>query len=260
MSIAFENILNFRDVGKTVNDFLGRKTEHLRQAEKRRADLRTPALLQTNAALAEPVQIPGLQYREIRVTGRRFERYLVAQLTWWSYFKLIFLFVLGYRMRAIGVLTREVMLPRGLVGMGIVTLDNSGPEIAEALRVLAHPPAHPVLVHCTHGKDRTGLVVALALLVLGADDDVVVPPAAVAADYLLSRDGLRGGGEGRPGPRLTDELAEVGLTPDWADCPEDFVARTREHLDARYGGVVPYLDGIGFGEAERRAFVDALGA
>jgi protein-tyrosine phosphatase len=44
-----------------------------------------PALLQSNAALAEPVQIPGMHYREIRLTGRGFERHLIAQLSWWSF-------------------------------------------------------------------------------------------------------------------------------------------------------------------------------
>jgi protein-tyrosine phosphatase len=43
--------------------------------------------------------------------------------------KLIFLYILGFRMRAIAILGREVMLPRGLVGLGTDTLDHCGPEI-----------------------------------------------------------------------------------------------------------------------------------
>jgi len=41
--------------------------------------------VQSNAALAEPVQIPGMRYLEIRLTGKSFERYLISQLSWWSY-------------------------------------------------------------------------------------------------------------------------------------------------------------------------------
>lgn len=37
----------------------------------------------------------------------------------------------GYRMQAISILGREVMQPRGLIGLGYDTLDHSGPEIAE---------------------------------------------------------------------------------------------------------------------------------
>ena len=43
----------------------------------------------------------------------------------------LFFFILGLRMRAIRILGSEVMLPRGLVGLGLDTLDNSGPEIAQ---------------------------------------------------------------------------------------------------------------------------------
>ncbi|KAI1477166.1 protein-tyrosine phosphatase-like protein [Daldinia eschscholtzii] len=186
MSLTFDNILNFRDVGKTINDYLGRKvvregvlyrsarpddaspadrkklkdelgirtvvdlrtkTEHLKQAQKRRASALPP---HSDAALTEPLQIPGLRYRAIKVTGRRFEIFLLRQLAWYSLFKLLILFLLGYRTQAIAILGREVMQPRGLVGLGIVTLDESGAEIAEALRTLTAPSSSlPVLVHCT---------------------------------------------------------------------------------------------------------------
>ena len=120
----FDNIINFRDAGKTVNDFLGRKlvregllfrsarpddasvadrhrlredhgvksimdlrtkTEHLNKARKRDADLKVPAILQSNAALAEPLQMPGVNYLEIKITGRSFERFLMGQLSWLSF-------------------------------------------------------------------------------------------------------------------------------------------------------------------------------
>lgn len=69
---------------RTVVD-LRSKSEHARAAEKRAADGAVPVLLQSNAALAEPVQIPGLDYREVRVTGRGFERHLLGQLGWGSF-------------------------------------------------------------------------------------------------------------------------------------------------------------------------------
>jgi protein-tyrosine phosphatase len=61
------------------------RTEHLKQSKKRQADLKIPALLESNAALAEPVQIPGLQYHEIKITGKSFENHLLSQLSWRSY-------------------------------------------------------------------------------------------------------------------------------------------------------------------------------
>lgn len=61
------------------------RTEHLNQARRRAADLRIPALVQSNAALAEPAQIPDIRYLTVRLTGRRFERFLLSQLGWWSF-------------------------------------------------------------------------------------------------------------------------------------------------------------------------------
>jgi protein-tyrosine phosphatase len=52
--------------------------------------------------------------------------------------------------------------------------------IGEALRVIADPAAAPVVVHCVAGKDRTGVVCALTLSLLGVSDE------DVAADYALS--------------------------------------------------------------------------
>ena len=52
--------------------------------------------------------------------------------------------------------------------------------IGAALKVISSPAAAPVLVHCVAGKDRTGVVCALTLSLLGVSDD------DVAADYALS--------------------------------------------------------------------------
>lgn len=60
--------------------------------------------------------------------------------------------------------------------------------------------AGPVLVHCTVGKDRTGLVAALLLLACG------VRPADVIADYVLSDDRIE-----PLRPRLLRDGVELGL-------------------------------------------------
>lgn len=59
-------------------------------------------------------------------------------------------------MEAISILGREVMLPRGLVRLGLDTLDQSKAEIRETLMLYTEAAALPSVVHCTQGKDRTG--------------------------------------------------------------------------------------------------------
>ncbi|KAJ2981426.1 hypothetical protein NUW58_g6692 [Xylaria curta] len=144
---------------------------------------------------------------------------------------------------------QEVMQPLGLVGLSLVTLDESGPEIAEALQILtSRQTPNPTLVHCTQGKDRTGMIVALALLILR------VPTDAIAHDYLLSQPGLEPEREAR-----VAEMVQIGLTPAWGDCPAEMIQRVRGHLDVRYGGVEGYLDSIGFGDEDRVRLIETLG-
>ena len=63
-------------------------------------------------------------------------------------------------------------------------LDNAGDEIRSALEVLAGPDALPAVFHCTAGKDRTGLLSAILLSLLG------VPEETVVADYALSQEAM----------------------------------------------------------------------
>lgn len=71
--------------------------------------------------------------------------------------RLIILYIFGYRTEAISVIGKEVMLPRGLIGLGLDTLDQSGPEIRETLTLYTSAVSMPSIVHCTQGKDRTGM-------------------------------------------------------------------------------------------------------
>jgi protein-tyrosine phosphatase len=59
-------------------------------------------------------------------------------------------------------------------------IDECGDSIGAAVRELCAPGALPALVHCAAGQDRTGIVVALVLAVLGVPDELI------EADYSLS--------------------------------------------------------------------------
>lgn len=51
-----------------------------------------------------------------------------------------------------------VMNELGLLGLNKIILENSGKQLCRILKIMADRQNHPVLVHCSHGKDRTGLV------------------------------------------------------------------------------------------------------
>ncbi len=74
-----------------------------------------------------------------------------------------------------------VLPPDESPGEGYVRIaEEFAPSVAETFGILADPDALPAVFHCTSGKDRTGIVSALMLDVLG------VPDETIASDYCLT--------------------------------------------------------------------------
>ena len=129
------------------------------------------------------------------------------------------------------------MAPRGLAGLGKDSLDHCTSELQKIFTALAHSSNYPILIHCTQGKDRTGLVVILLLLLLG------VPMGAISADYTASENELECERQSR-----MDEIRRVGLGEEFAACPAGFAQEIAGHLQDLYGGVNGYLTRIGVDE------------
>ena len=132
------------------------------------------------------VEVSRITYHYVSINGPAFERALLKQLKYTSLFKLLYLMAFGYRLEAVSILGSEVMQPRGLTGLAFDTLANSTVELQSVFYLLANGGLYPVVVHCTQGKDRTGLVIILLLLLLK------VPVAAIDADYRASERELVG--------------------------------------------------------------------
>jgi len=118
--------------------------------------------------------------------------------------------------------------------------------IVRALREIADTGEEPVVVHCTAGKDRTGIVVALALLAVGVDRETVV------ADYAVTEDNLRG-----PWLEGMLELVRgygVEVTPDLriilGGSPREALETTIDRIEERAGSVRQYLLDAGLDELE----------
>ena len=210
------------------------RTEHIQQAQKRDAAIKASALLSgTNDNVAEPLKIPGMIYHEINFNGSSFSRMLISKLSWYEFFHLVGLMMFGYRLDAIKILAPH-MEEMGLDGLATNSLDVCTREVKQVFDVLAAEENWPVLIHCTQGKDRTGLVVMLVLFLLNVD------PSIVNKDYQLSESELVGEKEER-----MKEIQSIGLSERFAVCPPDVVETVRLHVEERYGGIEPYLGKVG---------------
>ncbi|HEX4091788.1 MAG TPA: tyrosine-protein phosphatase [Trebonia sp.] len=121
-------------------------------------------------------------------------------------------------------------------------LENRPEEVIGALRsIIAAPGA--AIVHCAAGKDRTGVVIALALSVAGVEPEVIV------ADYAATNERL---------DAIIERLArskmygrDISSRPVRAhEARAETMQAFLEQLDARYGGLKPWLADQGFTDDE----------
>ncbi|GAA2973435.1 protein-tyrosine phosphatase [Microbacterium terrae] len=127
-------------------------------------------------------------------------------------------------------------------------LEHGAPAFAEAARLVAassddSPTA--VLVHCTAGKDRTGVSIALLLDAVGVDRDAII------ADYAASERNLAGPWA----ERMLAGIAQMGapLTPEIrtlvTGTPRAAIEQAFAWLDA-HGGAAAYLQSGGLTDDE----------
>ena len=129
-----------------------------------------------------------------------------------------------------------------MVGGYLRMLQNFGPSLARIVRQVAQ--GEPTVIHCTAGKDRTGVAAMLLLDLAGVAAEHVV------ADYALSS-------ERRPSLQRdqTEATSLIPLLEDYGLDPAEFaplwearpavMSATLENLHDRWGGAAGYLAGAG---------------
>ena len=105
--------------------------------------------------------------------------------------------------------------------------------------ILAEEENLPVLLHCTAGKDRTGVSTAFLLSVLGVSRDII------EADYLLTNLDTERQADfiestvGYPEGYNREKLISIAGVP--KDAMKDFL----DGVESKWGSVVEYLEKIG---------------
>jgi protein-tyrosine phosphatase len=161
------------------------------QAERAAAAYQLPGV-QQHALTIEPTVVQRLQ--DLASPGRRISAAMTAALM--------------------------IELYRGLI-------NDQSHRFAELFAMLLEADA-PVVMHCTAGKDRTGIAAALLLLALGVQREVV------AQDFLLSNEALR------HAPLEHDMLSPEAMTVLWRVQP-GFLEAALHEVDTGHGGIERYL-------------------
>jgi hypothetical protein len=127
--------------------------------------------------------------------------------------------------------SRGILAPAGddIANRYLWYLDVGRAALVEALGVLGDASNYPLVFHCAAGKDRTGVLAALVLDIVGVEREVIVEDYVVTAsriELILDRL-LRNAGEGKG---INDLPASAVVVE--AIAMEGFLDR----LDQRYGG------------------------
>ncbi|WP_144128018.1 tyrosine-protein phosphatase [Catellatospora sichuanensis] len=133
--------------------------------------------------------------------------------------------------------TAEIGVPRWLAERYLELAHHGRADIARVVGMLTDDDHGPTVVHCVAGKDRTGLIVALALDLLGVPDD------QIAADYALTE---------RSAPMFSQWVRtafpnenHLSTPPFFTYTPAEAMLMTLHGLRRRHGSVTEYLVGAG---------------
>ncbi len=112
--------------------------------------------------------------------------------------------------------------------------------IARVLQALAESDA-PAVYHCAAGKDRTGVLSAVILGLLGVPDDVIV------ADYALTAESLDAINQRLLASEGYQEIL-ASLPPDTMHAEPETMVALLDRVRERYGGIAGYARAAGVPE------------
>lgn len=139
-----------------------------------------------------------------------------------------------------------------LVGRYLEMLEQGREAIAAVFELMASETRRPLAFHCSAGKDRTGVVAALVLALLGvADDDI-------AADYAASADAMEklAGWMRENRPEVAVSMAREPSAI--ASCPAEVMHAVLDDIRSKWVSISGYLSSIGVPEKTMSSVRSAL--
>lgn len=153
----------------------------------------------------------------------------------------------GYR-HFVRIFARNILNPSGIAGQYKDIVTYSHASICSALKLLTEKENVPAMLNCAHGKDRTGIVTALVLYIVGNSKEEILKDYAKSAEELLTMK-----------DRLYKEIViNFHMCPSFTTAEESTVEELFKFLVDEYGTVENYLEFIGFGQKEQESLRENL--
>ncbi|NRQ30342.1 tyrosine-protein phosphatase [Nonomuraea sp. NN258] len=220
--IEFANICNFRDVGGyAAQDGRTVQWQRLYRADSlgwlagedletfRALRVRTVIDLRHAFEVEKWGRVPeteGLNYLNLPIEGRRWD---------------------------IAVYSDELGVARYLADRYLEVTEDGVANLRTAMETLAQPGNAPAVIHCAAGKDRTGLLAAMVLSLVGVSEDDIV------ADYALT---------GLATERFITDFrarhADAPVWPGFGQAPAEAMNLFLADLKRRHGSVEGYVTDV----------------
>eukprot|EP00210_Caulerpa_lentillifera_P001745 g1675.t1 len=155
---------------------------------------------------------------------------------WWELFK-------G---KMSGVKACEIMCPAvanpncmGFAQFYKIVMDKASDVMADCLRVFVDAKNYPIMMHCTHGKDRTGILSFILEAICSVSID------NIKRDYHVSEVNLK-----NAKAKYDLPIDELLLKDSVMSADGENMTQLMKHLEENYGSLMGYLQFIGLTQNE----------
>ena len=114
----------------------------------------------------------------------------------------------------------------------LLILKNGGDAIKKVMESIADASAGGILFHCTAGKDRTGIIAALLLMLAGVSHTDIIANYEITHTYIMQN------------PHFIKQMDKLNVPLEYIYSNREYLQPTLDYID-KLGGIQAYLESIG---------------